>query len=97
MQETNGSWSMNGPYAVLVNEASATHGRPGENEAHNIQPINSTHSEMVKFGIRDPNYKLVAGFLRDYAALASKIIEVRSATLQNLGNYAQLQNNDPPG
>ena len=87
---------MSGPHAVLVNEASATHGRPGENEAHNIQPINSTHSEMVKFGIKDPNYRLVAGFLRDCAAFASNMIEVRSATLPDLGNHVKLLNHDTP-
>lgn len=71
----------------MVNEASATHSRPGENEAHDIQAINSTHSEMVKFGVRDPNYNLVVGFLQQFAASAPKTVKARFDRLNDPGNY----------
>ncbi|KAL8794050.1 MAG: hypothetical protein Q9195_003350 [Heterodermia aff. obscurata] len=69
--------------AQTFSEASATHGRPGENEAHDIQAINSTHSEMVKFGIGDPRYQLVVGFLKDFIATAPTIVEARSHQSNN--------------
>ena len=76
---------MSGPLTILVNEASATHGRPGEYEAHDIQAINRTHSEMVKFKPRDPDYQLVAGFLRNFAVSAPAVINARFRLSQS--NY----------
>ncbi len=68
---------MTGSPVVLVNESSATHGRPGEDQAHNVQAINRTHSDMVKFGRRDETYKLVAGFLHEFAESTAAVNEVR--------------------
>lgn len=76
-QLTDGKWAMTGSPVVLVNETSATHCRPGENQAHNVQAINRTHSGMVKFGRRDETYILVVGFLQDFADSATAVIEAR--------------------
>ena len=68
---------MSGPPAVLVNASSATHSRPGEDQAHDIHAVNRSHSEMVKFGRRDVDYNIVLGFLEEFAISAPKIIEAR--------------------
>ncbi len=68
---------MTGSPVVLVNESSATHGRPSEDQAHIVQAINRTHSDMVKFGRRDEAYKLVTGFLQEFAESAAAVIEAR--------------------
>lgn len=68
---------MKGPPTILVNVPSATHGRPGEDNAYDIQAINRSHSEMVKFSRRDPDYDTVLGFLREFRIAAPKIIEAR--------------------
>ncbi len=76
-QMEDGSWAVRGPPVVLVNESSATHGRPGENLAHMVQAINSTHSDMVKFGRRDHAYHIVLGFLLDFVDSAGEVIKKR--------------------
>ena len=68
---------MSGPPAVLVNASSATHSRPGEDQAHDIHAVNRNHSEMVKFGHRDVDYTIVLGFLEEFAVSATDIIEAR--------------------
>lgn len=50
---------MTGPSTILVTKSSATHGRPWEDGAEQICAINRTHSEMVKFGPHDADYKNV--------------------------------------
>ncbi|KAL8884110.1 MAG: hypothetical protein Q9215_007769, partial [Flavoplaca cf. flavocitrina] len=68
---------MTGPPAILVDASSATHGRPGEDQVHHIQPLNRNHSELVKFGRKDVGYDVVLGFLREFAESASDIIQTR--------------------
>ena len=68
---------MSGPPAVLVNASSATHSRPGEDQAHDIHAVNRTHSEMMKFSRKDVDYNIVAGFLDEFAISAPDIIEAR--------------------
>ncbi|KAL6825786.1 hypothetical protein J3E69DRAFT_335037 [Trichoderma sp. SZMC 28015] len=50
---------MIGPTAVLVTKSSATHCRPWEDGSEHICAIARTHSEMVKFGPHDPDYRNV--------------------------------------
>ncbi|KAL6798387.1 hypothetical protein J3E68DRAFT_449339 [Trichoderma sp. SZMC 28012] len=52
-------WKMIGPTAVLVTKSSATHCRPWEDGSEHICAIARTHSEMVKFGPHDPDYRNV--------------------------------------
>lgn len=68
---------MSGPPAVLVNASSATHSRPGEDQAHDIHAINRSHSEMVKFSRKDVDYNIVLGFLKEFLISAPDIIEAR--------------------
>ncbi|PKK42694.1 hypothetical protein CI102_12274 [Trichoderma harzianum] len=50
---------MIGPTAVLVTKSSATHCRPWEDGSEHICAIARTHSDMVKFGPHDPDYRNV--------------------------------------
>jgi hypothetical protein len=68
---------MDGPPVVLVNESSATHGRPGEDLAHHVQGINRTHSDLIKFGRQDQEYYVVLGFLLDFADSAEEVVRRR--------------------
>lgn len=68
---------MTGPPSVLVDASSATHGRPGEDQAHHIHPLNRNHSEMVKFGRKDVDYGTVLDFLKEFAESASDVIRTR--------------------
>ena len=77
VQGPEGVWTMSGPPAVLVNASSATHSRPGEDQAHDIHAVNRSHSEMLMFSRRDVDYNIVLGFLQEFAISAPKIIEAR--------------------
>ena len=68
---------MSGPPAILVNASSATHSRPGEDQAHDIHAVNRSHSEMLKLSRRDVDYNIVLGFLEEYVISAPDIIEAR--------------------
>jgi hypothetical protein len=60
-------WAMNGPPALLVTKASATHGRSWENGTEHICAVARTHSNMVKFGPHDHEYDKVRQRLRGLA------------------------------
>ncbi|KFY07164.1 hypothetical protein V492_07388, partial [Pseudogymnoascus sp. VKM F-4246] len=62
----DGKWQMKGQNAILVGQASATHGRPWENKAHHIQAINRDHSQLVKFRANDEVYRRVLGTLKEF-------------------------------
>ncbi|KAL8878972.1 MAG: hypothetical protein Q9198_003325 [Flavoplaca austrocitrina] len=87
----DGVWSMTGPLSVLVDASSATHGRPGEDQAHHIQALNRNHSEMVKFGRKDVDYDIVLGFLKEFAKSASDIIRARFSLDGKLSSSAERQ------
>lgn len=75
---------MKGPDAILVAQASATHGRSWENEAHHIQAINRTHSQLVKFRAHDEVYKRILGTLKDFAKQAAAMTRgVQSKEVQS--------------
>jgi len=59
LQDTNGKWKMEGPTAVLVTKASATHCRPWEDDSVYTCALNRTHSNMVKFAPQDEEYDKV--------------------------------------
>ncbi|RYP55588.1 hypothetical protein DL771_012342 [Monosporascus sp. 5C6A] len=65
--DEKGNWAMNGPPAVLVSKASATHCRSWEDGPEHICAIARTHSEMVKFGRNDHEYENVRERLRGLA------------------------------
>lgn len=83
-QGSDGLWTMSGPLEVLVNEFSATHVRPGEGEAHDVQAIDRDHSHMVKFSQNDVNYILVLGFLEEIAASAGDFINATRQKIQEI-------------
>jgi hypothetical protein len=68
---------MDGEPAILVGSASATHGRSWENQAHHIQAINRSHSELVKFSNHDAIYFRVRDQLRDFSEAAVDVIQAR--------------------
>ncbi len=83
-QTAEGKWARTGPCVVLVNETSATHSRPGEDLAHNVQAIDRTHSDMVKFSRRDEAYNLVLSFIQEFADAATAVVEARFRAKQGI-------------
>ena len=77
---------MSGPLPVLVDASSATHGRPGEDQAHDIQALNRTHSELVKFKRQDLDYSVVLGFLQEFCSAAFSTIAPRLGQSISHGN-----------
>ncbi|RYP69598.1 hypothetical protein DL770_008204 [Monosporascus sp. CRB-9-2] len=69
-KDEKGNWAMNGPPAVLVSKASATHCRSWEDGPEHICAVARTHSEMVKFGRNDHDYENVRERLRGLARRA---------------------------
>ncbi|KFZ11275.1 hypothetical protein V502_07637 [Pseudogymnoascus sp. VKM F-4520 (FW-2644)] len=65
-----GRWRMKGPDAILVGQASATHGRSWENKAHHIQAINRDHSQLVKFRANDEVYRKILVTLKEFSQQA---------------------------
>lgn len=59
-----------GPPAILVDSSSAMHSRPWENQAHHVQAIQRTHSELVKFSIHDGDYERVLAVLKRLTSAA---------------------------
>ncbi|KAH0541229.1 hypothetical protein FGG08_004285 [Glutinoglossum americanum] len=81
-QQHGDFWSMTGPRAILVDSSSATHGRPWESEAHHIQAINRSHSDIVKFSHRDKYYYVVLQHLRQLAAGAASVTETQFSEIK---------------
>jgi hypothetical protein len=69
---------MKGERAVLVHSSSATHGCPWECEAHHVQSISRTHSDLVKYSIRDGVYERVLCVLQGFVKSAVTVIRSRS-------------------
>ena len=74
---------MKGPTAILVSSASATQGRGWEQDTYHVQPINRTHSEMVKFKLVDPYYDIVRGTLQEFTEVAVDVITKRISSRQH--------------
>jgi hypothetical protein len=68
---------MSGKPAVLVDIASATHGRPWELEDRYILAINRAHSDLVKFSKQDEDYEVVLHHLRRFSYLSTSVIRDR--------------------
>ena len=72
-----GQWSMSGNPAVLVDRHSARSGRLWEgNHLHHL-PINSNHSEMVKFSEYNQDCDIVCDILRQFGQDARGVISRR--------------------
>ncbi|RDA85187.1 hypothetical protein CP532_2388 [Ophiocordyceps camponoti-leonardi (nom. inval.)] len=61
-QDESGKWTMDGDKVFLVNKTSAIHCRASEYDSLHICPINSSHSELVKFGRYDNEYSKSLAF-----------------------------------
>lgn len=76
---------MKGPDAILVGQASATHGRSWENKAHHIQAINRAHSQLVKFRANDEVYRRTLGTLKEFtkeAVTMTRGVQLREVQLE---------------
>ncbi|EHK27081.1 uncharacterized protein TRIVIDRAFT_34530 [Trichoderma virens Gv29-8] len=71
-RDKRGEWKMIGPPAVLVTKSSATHSRPWEDGSEHICAIARTHSDIVKFGPHDPDYRNVIQRIRGLSRRAIK-------------------------
>lgn len=66
IKKEDGTWSMSGSPAVLVDTHSATHGRPDDSQRHRVAPIDCDHSNLIKFGSAyDESYVTVTTFLQE--------------------------------
>ncbi|PTB68134.1 hypothetical protein BBK36DRAFT_1114998 [Trichoderma citrinoviride] len=74
-QKVDGQWKMTGPTTILVTKSSATHCRPWEDGTEHICAIARAHSEMVKFGPHDHEYKNVRERIR---SLCRRAVRARS-------------------
>lgn len=70
-------WSMTGKPAVLVDIASATHGRPWELDDRYILALNRTHSDLVKFSKQDEDYEVILHHLQRLSGVAMNVIQDR--------------------
>lgn len=68
---------MTGQPTVLVDSASATHGRPWELEDRYVQAINRNHSDLVKFAKQDEDYEVVLHYLQKFCSVAVDIVRER--------------------
>jgi len=91
-QETDGTWAMTGPTAVLVTKASATHCLLWEDGVEHICAIARTHSNMVKFGPQDHEYDKARQTLRGLARRALiKHHRIRASNATFLVPYVENQ------
>ena len=74
---------MKGPQTVLVDQSSATHIRPWENEAHHVQAIDDNHSDIVKFNHNhDTDLERVITILDEFMNGASRMTGPRGNLVQ---------------
>ena len=66
--QEDGRWTMTGEPAVLVDPFSATQG----GTTGFSLPMNRTHSNLVKFNVRDEDYERVLAYLRTYVERARR-------------------------
>jgi hypothetical protein len=85
---------MKGERAVLVQSSSATHGRPWECEAHHVQSISKTHSDLVKFSIRDDVYDRVLYVLQGFTS--SAVTAIRDRFIVKQSSVCSLPHNNAP-
>lgn len=76
-QDKNGVWKMNGPNECLVTKSSATHCHSWEDSPEHMCAIARTHSDMVKFGPHDDEYRKVRERL---IRLVQQVLVVSNAT-----------------
>ncbi len=82
---------MTGKPAVLVDIASATHGRPWELEERYILAINKTHSDLVKFSKQGEDYEVVVHRLQRFSSQAPNVILNRFKVDSGSSRYSHPQ------
>ena len=75
---------MTGKPSILVDSASATHSRPWEFEERYVQPINRSHSDLVKFARKDEVYDVVLYQLKRFSEVAADVVGKRFEEVQGL-------------
>ena len=80
-KDGNGTWSMSGDYAVLVDRFSAKSGRSWEENQSFLQPIGRNNSDMVKFSEYDDVGDIVYQILIRFAKTAPAVIKDRTRRL----------------
>ncbi|TFB02189.1 hypothetical protein CCMA1212_005710 [Trichoderma ghanense] len=73
-QDENGEWTMTGPPTFLVTKSSATYCRPWEDGPQHICAIARPHSDLVRFGPHDADYRTVKERIR---GIARRALEAR--------------------
>ena len=75
--DSTGRWCMSGEPAVLVDRYSAISGRSWEDQRSHLYPINSTHSDMVKFCEHDDDLDIILERLTRFVYMAPAVIKYR--------------------
>ena len=68
----------------IVEQTSATHGRPNECEAHDIQALDLDHPSLVRYSRDDNNYLIVRGYLAACVEKVQKAFYRRSEQSQGM-------------
>lgn len=63
--------------ALIVDQTSATYGRPNEYKDHHVHGLALNHKNLVRFKPNDDNYGRVRYYLEDFAQKAHGIIGKR--------------------
>ena len=66
----------------MVNQTSATHGRPNECKAHHIQALDLDHPSLVRYTRDDHNYLMIQTYLKGCVKNAQKVVEQRQGMLE---------------
>ena len=76
----------------IVDQASATHGRPNECKAHHIQALDLDHPSLVRYTRDDHNYLLIQAYLDDCVKDAQKVVQRRYEQRQGMLKASQSDN-----
>ena len=78
----------------IVDQTSATHGRPHEYKAHHQQALDLDHPSLVRYTRNDENYLSVRSYLEDCVEDAQRVVqrhsEQRQGTLKASGSNDML-------
>lgn len=76
----------------IVDQASATHGRPHEYKAHQRQALDLDHPSLVRYTRNDDNYLMVRSYLEDCEEDAQHVVQRRSQQRQGTPRLSRSDN-----
>ena len=70
----------------MVDQTSATHGRPNECKAHDIEALDLDHPSLVRYSRNDNNYLIVRGYLDACVENVQNVFHRRSEQSQGMAS-----------